>query len=147
MHSDVSYQVIIHEHGVFGRSSVAVCIYDLIETVGCILHHEVEHLLASLCSFSRYTISMCLCTIVGRSREDCRHAASLQRDCAKASQLHGMTLAKNTEPMGVQSVWPAECAWDTATCGCTLAFRNAPDDSSSKSKISLEGNDTRKLCI
>ena len=103
------------------------------------------YLFVSLCSFMRSTIVLFLCTILGRSREDCRYSASFQRDCASASQLCGMTLEPKTEPICMQSFCPTEHAWAAVTCGCSLMCCNAPEMSSSKSKNSLEGHDIRTL--
>ena len=92
------------------------------------------HLSVSLGSFIRSMMALCLCTVVGRSSEDCRCSSSLQRDYENNSQLCGLTLVPKTESMGMQSVWPTEWAWDVATCGCSLTCRNAPEASSLKIK-------------
>ena len=81
------------------------------------------------------------------SHEDCECSESLQWDCANTSQLCWLTLATNAVPMDVQSVRSTENAWDAAICGCNLKCRNAPEASSLKSKISLEGHDVRRLHV
>ena len=105
------------------------------------------NLSVSLGSLMRYMTVLCFFTIEGRSGEDFKCSAILKRYCVNASQSCELTLEPKTEPMGMQSVWTTEHVWNDSTCGCSFACRNAPEASSSKSKISLAGHDIRKLHV
>ena len=59
------------------------------------------HLSVSFDILMRSTVALCLCTIVGKSREYCKCSASLKRDCANVSQLCGLALVSKTEPIGM----------------------------------------------
>ena len=87
------------------------------------------------------------CASAYKNGEDCEYSTFLQRDCAKTSQLRVLTLAPKTQPIGMQSVWPTEHVWDAATCGFSFTWRNTPEASSSKSIISLSGQEIRTLQI
>ena len=84
------------------------------------------------------------CIIVVRYIEDCKCSVFLKWHCSKNSKLCGMTLAPKTELKAMQSVWTTHHARADATYGYSFAWRNAPEASSSKSKISLFGND---ICV
>ena len=85
-----------------------------------------SHLSVSFGSFMRSMRSLCFCDMLVKSSEDWKYSTFSHKDCTKTFQLCGMILAPNTEPIGVQRVWPREHVRDTAACRSSFARRNAP---------------------
>ena len=80
---------------------------------------------------------LCFFTISGKSSADYKRSDFLQRDCSNTSQFCELTLDLKNEPIDKKSVLLNKCAWHAATCGISFTLWNAPEVSSSKSRISL----------